>query len=190
MLLLEAGNVYGYPTDGLQARAEASVPLSFQEGMRLNYPMCRPWRGTCNCRISTGNTKRRRRRTGPTAKPCMEIGVTGLGEKCSEVRRRRKRQQKEQRPKVLFSSGSSVLNAMIYVRGNRLDYDYWKAQGNEGWSYNDVLPYFLKSEDNRNPYLLKTPYHNQGGYLTVQVTRREKVELSEIETFHGVMSQC
>ncbi|KAL0266696.1 UNVERIFIED_CONTAM: hypothetical protein PYX00_009169 [Menopon gallinae] len=70
------------------------------------------------------------------------------------------------RGKVL--GGSSVLNAMIYVRGNRLDYDYWEAQGNEGWSYDDVLPYFLKSEDNRNPYLLKTPYHSQGGYLTVQ----------------------
>lgn len=64
--------------------------------------------------------------------------------------------------------GSSVLNAMIYVRGNRLDYDYWAQQGNPGWSYNDVLPYFLKSEDNRNPYLARTPYHATGGYLTVQ----------------------
>ncbi|KAK6640559.1 hypothetical protein RUM44_012255 [Polyplax serrata] len=70
------------------------------------------------------------------------------------------------RGKVL--GGSSVLNAMIYVRGNRLDYDYWEAQGNTGWSYEEVLPYFLKSEDNRNPYLLKTPYHRAGGYLTVQ----------------------
>lgn len=58
---------------------------------------------------------------------------------------------------------------MIYVRGNRLDYDNWAAQGNTGWSYEEVLPYFKKSEDNRNPYLLKTPYHSKGGYLTVQV---------------------
>lgn len=57
---------------------------------------------------------------------------------------------------------------MIYVRGNKLDYDYWEYQGNPGWSYDDVLPYFLKSEDNRNPYLAKTPYHSTGGYLTVQ----------------------
>lgn len=70
------------------------------------------------------------------------------------------------RGKVL--GGSSVLNAMIYVRGNRLDYDNWASLGNVGWSYNDVLPYFKKSEDNRNPYLVKTPYHGKGGYLTVQ----------------------
>ena len=37
-----------------------------------------------------------------------------------------------------------------------------------GWSYDEVLPYFLKSEDNRNPYLARTPYHSTGGYLTVQ----------------------
>ncbi|KAK7874213.1 hypothetical protein R5R35_006256 [Gryllus longicercus] len=70
------------------------------------------------------------------------------------------------RGKVL--GGSSVLNAMIYVRGNRKDYDHWAALGNEGWSYDEVLPYFKKSEDNRNPYLAKTPYHATGGYLTVQ----------------------
>ncbi|XP_017797975.1 PREDICTED: glucose dehydrogenase [FAD, quinone] [Habropoda laboriosa] len=70
------------------------------------------------------------------------------------------------RGKVL--GGSSVLNAMVYVRGNRRDYDNWARLGNEGWSYDEVLPYFLKSEDNRNPYLARTPYHNTGGYLTVQ----------------------
>ncbi|XP_076181717.1 glucose dehydrogenase [FAD, quinone] [Ptiloglossa arizonensis] len=70
------------------------------------------------------------------------------------------------RGKVL--GGSSVLNAMIYVRGNRRDYDNWARLGNTGWSYEEVLPYFLKSEDNRNPYLARTPYHNTGGYLTVQ----------------------
>ncbi|CAK9810597.1 Glucose dehydrogenase [FAD, quinone] [Anthophora quadrimaculata] len=70
------------------------------------------------------------------------------------------------RGKVL--GGSSVLNAMVYVRGNRRDYDNWARLGNEGWSYEEVLPYFLKSEDNRNPYLARTPYHSTGGYLTVQ----------------------
>lgn len=64
--------------------------------------------------------------------------------------------------------GSSVLNAMVYVRGNKKDYDYWEAQGNPGWSYENVLPYFTKSEDNRNPFLANTKYHNSGGYLTVQ----------------------
>ncbi|KAL0130224.1 hypothetical protein PUN28_002068 [Cardiocondyla obscurior] len=70
------------------------------------------------------------------------------------------------RGKVL--GGSSVLNAMIYVRGNRHDYDNWARAGNTGWSYEELLPYFLKSEDNRNPYLARTPYHEIGGYLTVQ----------------------
>ncbi|KAK5638302.1 hypothetical protein RI129_012597 [Pyrocoelia pectoralis] len=57
---------------------------------------------------------------------------------------------------------------MVYVRGNRHDYDQWEAMGNPGWSYKDVLPYFMKSEDNRNPYLARTKYHGTGGYLTVQ----------------------
>jgi len=70
------------------------------------------------------------------------------------------------RGKVL--GGSSVLNYMLYVRGNRKDYDDWEAQGNPGWGYQTVLHYFKKSEDNRNPYLAATPYHSAGGYLTVQ----------------------
>ena len=56
---------------------------------------------------------------------------------------------------------------MLYVRGNKYDYDEWAAMGNTGWSYSDVLPYFIKSEDQKNPYLAKTPYHGTGGYLTV-----------------------
>lgn len=71
-------------------------------------------------------------------------------------------------PRGRVLGGSSVLNAMIYVRGNRLDYDNWARLGNTGWSYEEVLPYFIKSEDNRNPYLARTPYHGTGGYLTVQ----------------------
>lgn len=61
-----------------------------------------------------------------------------------------------------------MLNAMLYIRGNHHDYDYWEQQGNPGWSYAETLPYFLKSEDNRNPYLARTPFHSTGGYLTVQ----------------------
>lgn len=70
------------------------------------------------------------------------------------------------RGKVL--GGCTVLNAMIYVRGNKRDYDYWESLGNIGWGHKDVLPYFIKSEDQRNPYLARSPYHGTGGYLTVQ----------------------
>ncbi|KAL7643225.1 UNVERIFIED_CONTAM: hypothetical protein RMT77_006516 [Armadillidium vulgare] len=70
------------------------------------------------------------------------------------------------RGKVL--GGSSVLNYMVYVRGNRRDYDLWEAAGNPGWGYEEVLKYFKKSEDNRNPYIAKNKrYHSTGGYLTV-----------------------
>ncbi|KOB70622.1 Glucose dehydrogenase [acceptor] [Operophtera brumata] len=51
------------------------------------------------------------------------------------------------RGKVL--GGTSVMNGMMYIRGSRADYDSWAAAGNEGWSYEDVLPYFMKSEDNK-----------------------------------------
>ncbi|MCC6531611.1 MAG: GMC family oxidoreductase N-terminal domain-containing protein [Burkholderiales bacterium] len=50
------------------------------------------------------------------------------------------------RGKVL--GGTSALNGMVYQRGHPTDYDDWASAGNAGWSYRDVLPYFLKSESN------------------------------------------
>ena len=60
--------------------------------------------------------------------------------------------------------GSSSLNAMIYIRGNRLDYDEWAADGCEGWGYEDVLPYFRRAEDNERG---ESRYHGVGGPLAV-----------------------
>jgi choline dehydrogenase len=51
-------------------------------------------------------------------------------------------------PRGKVMGGSSSVNAMVYTRGNPLDYDNWSALGNQGWSYQEVLPYFKKSEHN------------------------------------------
>ncbi|XP_057658303.1 glucose dehydrogenase [FAD, quinone] isoform X2 [Diorhabda carinulata] len=69
------------------------------------------------------------------------------------------------RGKVL--GGTSVLNGMMYMRGSRKDYDDWAAMGNEGWSYNEVLPHFLKSEDNKQMDQVDIGYHSKGGLLSV-----------------------
>jgi len=60
--------------------------------------------------------------------------------------------------------GSSSINGMIYVRGNEMDYDRWAALGNPGWRYEEVLPYFRKSEDNARG---ASRYHGAGGPLHV-----------------------
>src|SRR5262249_38121927 len=51
-------------------------------------------------------------------------------------------------PRGKTLGGSSSINAMLYVRGTAWDYDHWRQLGNEGWSYNDVLPFFKKAENN------------------------------------------
>ena len=66
------------------------------------------------------------------------------------------------RGKVL--GGSSSLNAMVYVRGQEADYDNWRDAGNPGWGWNDVLPYFKKSE---NHVFGASEHHGAGGELTV-----------------------
>jgi len=66
--------------------------------------------------------------------------------------------------------GSSAINAMVYIRGHRADYDHWAALGNTGWSYADVLPYFRRSEDNGD---FGGPYHGQGGPLSVSSLRTD-----------------
>lgn len=60
--------------------------------------------------------------------------------------------------------GGSAINAQIYTRGNAQDYDEWRQMGCDGWSYEDVLPYFRKSEDNDT---YDNRYHGKGGPLGV-----------------------
>jgi choline dehydrogenase len=60
--------------------------------------------------------------------------------------------------------GGSAINAQIYTRGNPQDYDEWRQMGCEGWSYEDVLPYYRKAEDNDTH---DDRYHGQGGPLGV-----------------------
>jgi choline dehydrogenase len=71
-------------------------------------------------------------------------------------------------PRGRMLGGCSSINAMIYVRGNRLDYDGWAAAGCEGWGYDDVLPYFKRSEDNQRG---EDQFHGVGGPLTVCESR-------------------
>ena len=70
------------------------------------------------------------------------------------------------RGKVL--GGSSSINAMIYARGHASDYDDWAAQGNPGWSFADVLPYFKRAEHNQRG---ADAWHGQGGPLNVMDLR-------------------
>lgn len=71
-------------------------------------------------------------------------------------------------PRGKVMGGTSVINYMVYTRGNRRDYDLWEELGNKGWGYKSVLPYFLKSEDIGIPELMNSSYHSSGGYLNVQ----------------------
>ena len=70
------------------------------------------------------------------------------------------------RGKVL--GGTSNLNAMVYIRGNQADYNEWAEGGAEGWSYDDVLPYFKKAEDNERG---EDQFHGVGGPLGVSEGR-------------------
>jgi choline dehydrogenase len=76
------------------------------------------------------------------------------------------RQLQWPRGKVL--GGSSSINGLLYVRGQRQDYDRWAALGNKGWSYEEVLPYFKKSEDQQHG---ASEYHGVGGPLKVSDLR-------------------
>jgi choline dehydrogenase len=70
------------------------------------------------------------------------------------------------RGKVL--GGSSAINGLIYIRGQKQDFDLWRQLGNAGWSYDDVLPYFRKAEHQERG---ANDYHGSGGPLAVSDLR-------------------
>ena len=73
-------------------------------------------------------------------------------------------------PRGKTLGGSSSVNGMVYIRGHKWDYDHWASLGNEGWSYDDVLPYFIKSEHNES---LNDDYHGKDGPLNVAELRHD-----------------
>lgn len=78
------------------------------------------------------------------------------------------------RGKVL--GGSSSTNAMVYIRGQREDFDQWKALGNDGWDYNSVLPYFIRSEHNEQ---FANKFHGTAGPLHVTHALLHRTPMAE-----------
>ncbi|KKD58742.1 glucose-methanol-choline oxidoreductase [Grimontia sp. AD028] len=76
--------------------------------------------------------------------------------------------RKGYQPRGKTLGGSSSINAMMYCRGHRFDYDHWASLGNQGWSYDECLPYFKKAENNEVHH---DEFHGKGGPLNVAELR-------------------
>ena len=97
---------------------------------------------------------------------CMGNPRTDWGFKTSKQKGLNGRQINYPRGRVL--GGCSSINGMIYMRGQANDYDAWRDMGNSGWGWDDVLPYFKKSEDY---YAGADDYHGTGGEWRVEKQR-------------------
>jgi choline dehydrogenase len=80
--------------------------------------------------------------------------------------------------------GCSSINAMIYMRGQRSDYDHWAALGNRGWSWDEVLPYFIRTEDYAHG---ADELHGAGGELRVEERR---VNWDILDAWREAAAQC
>ncbi|BFG02846.1 glucose dehydrogenase [Drosophila madeirensis] len=109
----------------------------------------------------------------PLMAPSLQATASNWGYK-SQPQRHACRGMPENRcalPRGKVLGGTSSINYMIYNRGNRRDFDGWAAAGNPGWSYDEVLPYFLRSESAQLQGLEQSPYHNHSGPLSVEDVR-------------------
>ena len=88
-------------------------------------------------------------------------------------------------PRGKTLGGSSSTNAMAYVRGNSQDYDYWESQGNYGWGYDDVLPFFKKSENHEQFDTLDSNFHSNQGELNITSPKKFKTPFVD-----GFISAC
>ncbi|XP_030751964.1 glucose dehydrogenase [FAD, quinone]-like [Sitophilus oryzae] len=64
--------------------------------------------------------------------------------------------------------GTSIINFLLYTRGNKKDFDDWESMGNKGWSYEEVLPYFIKSENCSSCEDIAGEFHGKSGYLNIE----------------------
>ncbi len=78
--------------------------------------------------------------------------------------------RKSYQPRGKVLGGSSSINAMVYIRGHKWDYDHWAALGCTGWAFDDVLPYFKRAEHNETH---RDRFHGQGGPLNVAELRSD-----------------
>tara|TARA_B100001559_G_scaffold293341_1_gene274281 strand:+ start:159 stop:1766 length:1608 start_codon:yes stop_codon:yes gene_type:complete len=86
-------------------------------------------------------------------------------------------------PRGKTLGGSSSINGLLWIRGQSNDYDNWRQQGNSGWGWDDVLPYFLKSENNE---LGKSDFHNDSGPIAVT---NKKINLKMLEEFQNAAEE-
>ena len=87
-------------------------------------------------------------------------------------------------PRGKTLGGSSSINAMLYVRGHKWDYDHWSELGNNGWSYYEILPYFKKAEHNE---IHQNDFHGQNGPLNVANIRHKNKPVDDfVETGSSV----
>jgi choline dehydrogenase-like flavoprotein len=93
-----------------------------------------------------------------------EVAVVDTTGQTHKIQEETEEHRRGYQPRGKTLGGSSSINAMLYVRGHRWDYDHWASLGNEGWSYDEVLPYFKKSEHNET---IDNEYHGQNGPLNV-----------------------